>query len=215
MRFSTPAAFSTEPQLDGQVLAGFDAWIEVAGAVGPIRTTQWLERRWEEDEFPFHVIFAGVERLLKQPRPLDLAACVPTCQDLAERLRPGDAEMSELFWQPVIRWAMETGDSELLLRAAEAATAILNTFDEPRTVGRIWLDVLNWSRQPGRETATDVVETAFERVIAAAERDGAQLYSARLEFAQVQFHRSHATAETVSGDWHTNTELFALWYSTT
>jgi hypothetical protein len=215
MRYATPAAFSTEPTLDGKVLSGFDAWLDAAASAGPIRTTQWLERRSIGAEFPYHMIFAGIDRLLKQPRPIDLAAGAPICEDLADRLLTCDQEMAEVFLQPVIRWAMEIADVELLLRSGSTATGILNSFDEPRSVGRLWVDVLNWTRTPDLISKVDLIEHAFEQVISAAERDGAQLYAARLEFEQVQFHRQHGDLDEVVGEWRPDRESFAVWYAKT
>ena len=159
--------------------------------------------------------FAGIDRLLKQPGPIDLADGAPICWELAERLLPGDPEMAEVFLQPVIQWAMETADTDLLLQSGSTATAILNSFDEPQAVGRLWLDVLNWSRDLGRTSEVELIEHAFEQVIAAAERDGAQLYAARLEFEQVQFHREYGDREAVTGDWRPNGAAFEIWLTTT
>jgi hypothetical protein len=215
MRFATPAAFSTEPTLDAQVLSGFDAWIEAARELGPIRVTQWLERRSIGSDFPFHMVFGAIERLLKQSVPIDPGVGTSVCSELAEKLLAGDPEMAEMVLRPVIRWARDRDDAELLMQAGSTATEILNSFDEPQAVGRIWIDVLNWTRQPGHKTSVELIQHAFEQVIAAAERDGAQLYAARLEFEQVQFHRRFGEQENVTADWRTDAAAFEPWFSDT
>jgi hypothetical protein len=215
VRFSTPAAFSTEPELDRAIPHGFDAWIDVAGERGAIAVTQWLERRSIEAEFDFPMVFKGIERLLKLTGDPPSGPIALIAKDLAERVRAGDAEMAEIFWMPVLGNGFERGNAAAVFEAAMAISEIAFSYDEPRTPGRIWIDVLNWTRQPGRRVATELVQTAFDQVIAAATMDGAQVYAAKLEFRQVRFHKTHEAAgeESVEGDWDPDSPLFEPWFS--
>ncbi|HRA46850.1 MAG TPA: hypothetical protein PK819_02140 [Thermomicrobiales bacterium] len=212
MRFTTPAAFATEPALDASVVMGYEQWLDVARERGPIAVTQWLERRSFEGEFAFHMMFAAVERLLKQADQGSLRTVAPTLKDLAIRLQPTDPEMAELFWQPVATHAMAQNDFLTLKDAATAITGILREFDEPQGIAIFWWRVLAWTREDGRVAPVDLIATGFEELIAAASMDGQQVLAAQLEFQYVTLHKALGETDIATGDWMPGKPPIALWF---
>ena len=213
MRFTTPAAFATEPELDAAVLSGFDTWYDAARERGAAPVTKWLERRVVEDEFPWHDVFRAVNALVSLPPDADQVMVGSAAMPLAERLDPIDEEMVELCLQPVLRWGMDVGDAELLASAGERRSEILLAFAEPRAVAQLWIELLNWSRLPDKSVPVDLIFTALDYVISAASMDGAPGVSATLEYRQAQLHRQfEATGVSIAiGDWLPGSPPFEMW----
>jgi len=214
MRFSTPTAFSTEPTLDAAITGGFVAWLEVARERGPIAVTQWLERRAIGSDFPFHVVFARIEALLPLDPDRDLHLVAELSHDLTDRLGPFDAEMAELFWQPVLRRGVRENDFDSIAEAATAITGLAREFGELQTIARLWLALLKWTRVRPGETPVEFLETGFEYLSEAAAMDHQPGIAARLEYRLAQLHQSlDDDAESVTGDWTQGSGLPEAWFA--
>src|SRR4051794_15652057 len=171
MRFSTPAAFSTEPALDAAIAQGFVAWLRAANERGPIAVTQWLERRAIGSDFPFHAVFARIEAVLPLDPDRDIHVMAELCHDLTDRVGPFDAEMAELFCQPVLRSGVRENELNTVAEAAAVITGLARDFGEPQTIARLWLGLLNWTRVRSGETPVEFLETGFDQLSEAAAMD--------------------------------------------
>jgi hypothetical protein len=214
MRFSTPAAFSTEPALDAAIAQGFVAWLRAANERGPIAVTQWLERRAIGSDFPFHAVFARIEAVLPLDPDRDIHVVAELCHDLTDRVGPFDAEMAELFCQPVLRSGVRENELNTVAEAAAVITGLARDFGEPQTIARLWLGLLNWTRVRSGETPVEFLETGFDQLSEAAAMDHQPGIAARLEYRLAELHQSlDDDAESVTGDWTRGSGLPEAWFA--
>jgi hypothetical protein len=109
--------------------------------------------------------------------------------------------------------AVDLGDADMIAEATSHIAEIAFEVDEPTTAAEVWVDFLNWRREPESSSDADTVLTAFDEIIRAAEMDGAQADAARFGYLQVQF-QAMVDAEderATVGNWMPTDALLEVW----
>ena len=208
--FGSPLVFSADPKLDQALAQGIDAWEAEVAERGVMATAKWLTQRSSDAPLDNELLYEAIEYLLTSERQDDhmLARA-----ELAEMVQPGDLTLADLLWFAVRDSAIELGDADMIAEASTHIAAIAFDVDEPTTAAEVWIDFLNWRREPDSSSDADTVLTAFDEIIRAAEMDGAQADAARFGYLQVQF-QALVDAEderATAGNWMPNFAPFEVW----
>jgi hypothetical protein len=206
----SPLVFSANPKLDQALGQGIDAWEAEVAERGMLATAKWLTQRSVEARLNQELLLEAIEYLLTSERTDDhmLARA-----ELAEMLQPGDLTLADLLWFAVRDTAVELGDADMIAEASSHIAEIAFEVEEPTTAAEVWIDFLNWRREPESSSDADTVLTAFDEIIRAAEMDGAQADAARFGYLQVQF-QALVDAEderATAGNWMPSDAPFGVW----
>jgi hypothetical protein len=206
----SPLVFSANPKLDQALGQGIDAWEAEVAEHGALATARWLTQRSVEARLNQELLLEAIEYLLTSERTDDhmLARA-----ELAEMMQPGDMTLADLLWFAVRDTAVELGDADMIAEASSHIAEIAFEVEEPTTAAEVWIDFLNWRREPESSSDADTVLTAFDEIIRAAEMDGAQADAARFGYLQVQF-QALVDAEderATAGNWMPSDAPIEVW----
>jgi hypothetical protein len=206
----SPLVFSSDPKLDQALAQGIDAWEAEVAERGALATARWLTQRSAGVRLNQELLLEAIDYLLTSERTDDhmLARA-----ELAEMVQPGDLTLADLLWFAVRDTAIELGDADMIAEATSHIAEIAFEVDEPTTAAEVWIDFLNWRREPESSSDADTVLTAFDEIIRAAEMDGAQADAARFGYLQVQF-QALVDAEderATAGNWMPTDAPFEVW----
>jgi hypothetical protein len=196
----TPLSLSVDPRLDLALKAGVDKWEETVALRGATATARWLIHRSAGADLEQELVIDAIENLLLWEDPHDRALARA---EVAEMVQTEDSELAETLWFAVREYAFETGDADLLAEASSHIAEIAIELDDPTSAAEVWIDFLNWRREPESTSDPESVLTALDEIIRAAEMDGAQAEAARFGYMQVQFQRLVDTADerATVGNW--------------
>lgn len=210
MRFDTPLSLTVDPVLELAFREGHGAWARAVQARGTSATANWLIRRSVGVQLDEEAVKDAIASIALSRSPEALAAGQ---LELAELIREGDLEMSELLWQGVRDYAVAVGDADLMESATGELAAISGELKEPHALAKVWIDYLNWRRQPGSSSDPEQVLHAFDELIRAAEMSGAHRDAARYGWLQVQFQGAVDRNDpgALTGDWMPDSAPFVIW----
>lgn len=205
----TPLTFAYDPALDLALTRGWTAWIELARAKGIERTAEWLLRRGEAG-LDLSDLEPLLETLLDSSSPFD---CAMAASELAELTEMEDDAMAATLWEGVLVSGREATDSEVYFEGLSQLAEIELEYGDPQAAASLYIDFLNWVREPGHPTEAETVLTAFDQVIELAEADGAPSEAAAFTHAQTRFFRAIDGDDTriVSENWEDNLEPYVAW----
>ncbi|HET7056637.1 MAG TPA: hypothetical protein VFI12_09245, partial [Thermomicrobiales bacterium] len=133
--------------------------------------------------------------------------------ELGEMLQESDQELADLLWFAVRDYAMQASDGDLLAEATGHIAEIAFDYDEPTSAAEVWIDFLNWRREPESSSDSEAVLTAYDEIVRAAEMDGAQAVAATYGYQQAQFQKlvdSDDPRATV-GNWLPGSDPLETW----
>jgi hypothetical protein len=205
----TPLNFSFDAGLDAALTKGWAGWIETARKKGIERTAEWLLRRGETG-LDLSDLEPLLETLLESSVPFDRAMAA---SELAELTEVEDDAMAATLWEGVMVSGREAGDSEVYFEGLSQLAEIELEYGDPQAAAALYIDFLNWSREPGHSTEAEAILTAFDQIIELAEGDGAPTASAEYAHAQTRFFRSvdGDDSRIVSGNWEANDDEYVVW----
>jgi hypothetical protein len=205
----TPLNFSFDAGLDAALTKGWTGWIETARKKGIERTAEWLLRRGETG-LDLSDLEPLLETLLESSVPFERAMAA---SELAELTEVEDDAMAATLWEGVMVSGREAGDSEVYFEGLSQLAEIELEYGDPQAAAAIYIDFLNWAREPGHSTEAEAILTAFDQIIELAEGDGAPTASAEYAHAQTRFFRSvdGDDSRIVSGNWEANVDEYVVW----
>jgi hypothetical protein len=205
----TPLNFSFDAGLDAALTKGWTGWIETARKKGIERTAEWLLRRGETG-LDLPDLEPLLETLLESSVPFDRAMAA---SELAELTELEDDAMAATLWEGVMVSGREAGDSEVYFEGLSQLAEIELEYGDPQAAAALYIDFLNWAREPGHSTEAEAILTAFDQIIELAEGDGAPTASAEYAHAQTRFFRSvdGDDSRIVSGNWEANVDEYVVW----
>jgi hypothetical protein len=205
----TPLNFSFDAGLDAALTKGWTGWIETARKKGIERTAEWLLRRGETG-LDLSDLEPLLETLLESSVPFDRAMAA---SELAELTEVEDDAMAATLWEGVMVSGREAGDSEVYFEGLSQLAEIELEYGDPQAAAALYIDFLNWAREPGHSTEAEAILAAFDRIIELAEGDGAPTASAEYAHAQTRFFRSvdGDDSRIVSGNWEANGDEYVVW----
>jgi hypothetical protein len=205
----TPLNFSFDAGLDAALTKGWTGWIETARKKGIERTAEWLLRRGETG-LDLSDLEPLLETLLESSVPFDRAMAA---SELAELTEVEDDAMAATLWEGVMVSGREAGDSEVYFEGLSQLAEIELEYGDPQAAAALYIDFLNWAREPGHSTEAEAILTAFDQIIELAEGDGAPTASAEYAHAQTRFFRSvdGDDSRIVSGNWEANVDEYVVW----
>ena len=208
--FGSPLVFSADPRLDQALTNGLDAWEAEVAERGVLATGKWLMQRGPEIRLDREMVYEAIENLLTSERADDLMLARA---ELAEIVQRADLALADLLWFAVRDLAMDMNDADMIAEASTHIAAIAFEVEEPTTAAEVWIDFLNWRREPGSSSDPDTVLTAFDVIIRAAEMDGAQADAARYGYLQVQFQAlvDAADERATVGNWLPDDQPYVVW----
>ncbi len=206
---NSPLTFTFDAGLDTALTKGWNAWIETARKKGVERTTEWLMRR-ETIALELSDLEPLVETLIGSGAPFDRAMAA---SELAELTEVDDDAMAATLWEGVLVSGREASDSEVYFEGLSQLAEIEAEYDDPQAAASLYIDFLNWARQPGHSTEAEAILSAFDRIVELAEDDGAPAASAEFTHAQSRFFRSidGDDGRIVSENWERNEEPYVVW----
>ncbi len=210
MRFDTPLSLTVDHRLELAFREGHAAWTEAVRERGTHATANWLLRRSVGVEIDRDAALDAIEGIVLSRTPEDLADAQ---RELVSLIREGDLEMSELLWTALRDAGLALNDPETIEEATTELATISGELDEPLNRASVWIDYLNWRRQPGSSSDPDQVLQAFDEIIQAAEETGAHRDAARFGYLQVQF-QALVDAEderATVGNWLPTDAPFEVW----
>jgi hypothetical protein len=205
----TPLIFSFDAGLDNALTRGWTAWIETARKKGVERTTEWLLRRDETGLDP-EELEPLVHAILQSDAPFDRALAA---SELAEYIEVEDDAMAATLWEGVLVSGKEANDSEVYFEGLSQLAEIESEYGDPQAAAALYLDFLNWSREPDHSTEAEAIFSAFDQLIMLAEGDGAQTEAADFGHAQTRFFRfvEGDDARIISEDWDPGRPHYVVW----
>jgi hypothetical protein len=205
----TPLNFSFDAGLDAALTKGWTGWIETARKKGIERTAEWLLRRGETG-LDLSDLEPLLETLLESSVPFERAMAA---SELAELTELEDDAMAATLWEGVMVSGREAGDSEVYFEGLSQLAEIELEYGDPQAAAALYIDFLNWAREPGHSTEAEAILTAFDQIIELAEGDGAPTASAEYAHAQTRFFRSvdGDDSRIVSGNWEANVDEYVVW----
>jgi len=205
----SPLNLTVDPKLDGALGAGWDAWEQVARAVGLVKTVSWVSQRTGPD-VPRDDLRYHIESLLSADDP-DEAAFARA--ELAELVEECDDALADTLWEGVLQRGLDTKEPDLIFEASLHLAAIADELGDPLAAAECFIDFLNWRRQPDSVSDPESVQTAFDEIVRLAEADGQPRIAAMFSYRQVRFTK-HADAEAdqaSAGDWESDNAPYASW----
>jgi len=205
----TPLTFAFDAGLDAALTRGWQGWIDTARKKGIERTAEWLLRR-DETGLALSDLEPLLKTLLEGPSPFDRAMAA---SELAELTELEDDAMAATLWEGVLVSGRDAEDSETYFEGLVQLAEIELEYGDPQAAAALYVDFLNWAREPGHSTEAESILTAFDQLIQLAEGDGAPTASAEYAHAQTRFFRSidGDDSRIVSGNWEANDDQYVVW----
>ncbi len=206
---STPLTFAFDAALDAALTKGWAGWIEAARKKGVERTAEWLLRRDDAGLDPSD-LEPLLRTLLESSSAFDRAMAA---SELAELTEIEDDAMAATLWEGVLISGREAADSEVYFEGLSQLADIELEYGDPQAAAALFIDFLNWTREPDHPTEAEAILTAFDRIVELAEGDGAPAASASYTHAQNRFFKSidEDDSRIVAGNWEPNGEPFVVW----
>jgi hypothetical protein len=204
-----PLTFSFDAGLDAALTRGWSGWIDVARAKGIERTAEWLQRR-SEIILDLSDLEPLLEALLEASSPFDRAMAASELAELAEM---DDDALAATLWEGMMVSGREAEDSEVYFEGLSQLAEIESEYGDPQAAASLYIDFLNWAREPGHPTEAEAILTAFDQIAGLAEADGAQLEAANYLHAQTRFFRSvdGDDSRIVTENWEPNVDPYVVW----
>jgi hypothetical protein len=205
-----PLVFSMDFRLDHALRTGVEAWESTVAVRGATATAKWLMDRSAGADLDQELVLEAIENLLLSETPEDRALARA---EIAEIAQAEDSELADMLWFAVRDHAIQTNDSDLIAEASTHIAEIAFDLDEPTSVAEVWIDFLNWRREPGSASDPESVLTAFDEIVRAAEMDGAQAVAARYRYMQVQFQAlvDADDPRATVGNWLAHSDALESW----
>lgn len=207
----SPLTFSFDAGLDAALARGWESWISVARQRGVERTAEWLLRRGNS-ELDLPDLEPLLETLLESHSPFDRAMAA---SELAELNEVEDDAIAATFWECVLISGRDADDSEVYYEGLSQLAEIELEYGDPQAAAALYIDFLNWAREPGHATEAETILSAFDQVIALAETDGEPSVAADFSHAQTTFFRSIGGDDSriVTNGWGMGAEPYVVWES--
>lgn len=191
-------------------MQGIDPWIVAVRDRGALATSKWLIRRSIEVELDEELVLEALENMILAEDPGEAALA---CAELAEIVQVGDLELADLLWFSVRDYAISVNDPELIVDSTTQIAEIAFELDEVTTAGEVWIDFLNWRREPESTSDAETVLIAFDEIIRSAEMDGAHGDAAKYGYLQVQFQKlvDAEDRRATVGNWMPDQTPFVGW----
>jgi hypothetical protein len=205
----TPLTFSFDAGLDSALTRGWSGWIEAARKKGVERTTEWLLRRDDTGLEP-NELEPLIEAVLASEAPFDRAMAA---SELAEYIEVEDDAMAATLWEGVLVSGRDANDSEVYFEGLSQLAEIEIEYGDPQAAAALYVDFLNWTREPGRSIEADSIFGAFDQLILLAEADGEPAAAADYGHAQTRFFRfvEGDDARIVEQDWDPAHGPYVVW----
>lgn len=205
----SPLTFSFDAGLDAALSKGWQNWIEVARQKGIERTGEWLLRR-SEGGLDLSDLEPLLESLLESTSPFDRAMAA---SELAELTEVDDDAIAATLWECVLLSGREADDSEVYFEGLSQLAEIEIEYGDPQAAAALYIDFLNWAREPGHASEAETILTAFDQIIGLAEADGAPAAAADFAHAQTQFFRAidGDDSRIVSSGWGSPGVPYVAW----
>jgi hypothetical protein len=205
-----PLTVSVDLRLDLALRSGIEAWETTVADRRATATTKWIMQRSAGAGLDQELVIEAIENLLLAEDPADRARARA---ELGEMLQESDQELADLLWFAVRDYAMQASDGDLLAEATGHIAEIAFDYDEPTSAAEVWIDFLNWRREPESSSDPEAVLTAYDEIVRAAEMDGAQAVAATYGYQQAQFQKlvdSEDPRATV-GNWLPSADPLETW----
>jgi hypothetical protein len=205
-----PLTVSVELRLALALRSGIEAWETTVADRRATATTKWIMQRSAGAGLDQELVIEAIENLLLAEDPVDRALARA---ELGEMLQESDQELADLLWFAVRDYAMQASDGDLLAEATGHIAEIAFDYDEPTSAAEVWIDFLNWRREPESSSDPEAVLTAYDEIVRAAEMDGAQAVAATYGYQQAQFQKlvdSDDPRATV-GNWLPGSDPLETW----
>ncbi|MGC4047614.1 MAG: hypothetical protein QM758_27790 [Armatimonas sp.] len=205
----TPLTFTYDAGLDNALTRGWSGWVDVARRKGVERTTEWLSRRDETGLDPIELA-PLIEAVLESGSPFDRAMAA---SELAEYIEVEDDAMAATLWEGVLLSGREANDSEVYFEGLSQLAEIEIEYGDPQAAAALYVDFLNWTREPDHSTEAEAIFSAFDQLIMLAEADGEPAASADFGHAQTRFFRfvGGDDSRIISENWDPTSELYVVW----
>ncbi len=205
----TPMTFSFDPGLDLALTRGWATWIDVARNKGVERTAEWLLRRDEIGLDPDE-LDALITTLLESESAFDRSMAA---SELAEYVADEDDAVAAVLWEGVLTSGRDANDSEVYFEGLSHLAEIEDDYGDPQAAAALYVDFLNWTREPGRSTEAEAIFSAFDRLIELAESDGAPAAAAGYGHIQNRFFRfvDGDDSRIVSDEWDPGELPYGVW----
>lgn len=204
-----PITLTTSPCLDATIHQGWDAWITVVQDLGASATSVWLSQRAGDRDLRA-ALFPALEAVLTAGGPDDE---VEARIELAELSEVVDDLVVETCWEGVLLAARAAGDGDAMAVATTRLATISEAHGDALTAAELYIEFLNWRRQPGSSSDSDAVATSFEEIIRLAERDRNPKAAAIYTFRYATFTQmvDRDDGRVVAGDWEANESPYEAW----
>lgn len=204
-----PLTFTYDAALDAGLTRGWPDWIAIARKKGVERTAEWLLRRGD-GSIDLSDLEPLLETLLEGSSPFERAMAA---SELAELTELDDDAIAAVLWEGVMRSGQEAEDSEVYFEGLSQLAEIELEYGDPQAAAALYIDFLNWVREPAHSTEAESILVAFDQVIQLADADGAPAASADFSHAQTRFFRAidGDDSQIVSGNWETSDEPYVVW----
>lgn len=205
----TPLTFTFDAGLDNSLQRSWSGWIETARKKGVERTTEWLSRRDETGLDPIELA-PLIEAILQSDSPFDRAMAA---SELAEYIEVDDDAMAATLWEGVLLSGREANDSEVYYEGLSQLAEIEIEYGDAQAAAALYVDFLNWTREPDHSTEAEAIFSAFDQLIMLAEADGEPAASADFGHAQTRFFRfvGGDDSRIISENWDPASELYVVW----
>lgn len=205
-----PVTLSVNPGLDIALRAGVDSWESSVARRGATATKKWVLHRAGGSDLDGELVLEAIENLLLSEDSLDRTLARA---ELGEIVQDADSELADLLWFAVRDYSLAASDADLLAEASAHIAQIAFDLDEPTTAAEVWIDFLNWRREPDSTSDPETILTAFDEIIRAAELDGAQADAARYGYLQAQFQALVETDDprATIGNWMAHEHSLESW----
>jgi hypothetical protein len=207
---ASPLSLSVDSRLDLALHAGIDAWEKTVAERGATATAKWLRQRAAGADLDDEIMLEALENLIMSSDPHDRSMARA---EVAEMTQAGDPELAEVLWFAVRDYAISINDADLLADATGHLAEVAFDLDDPTTAAEVWIDFLNWRREPDSTSDPESVLTAFDEIIRAAEIDGAKADAARFGYLQVQLQALAAAEDerATVGNWLAHHDPITSW----
>ncbi len=205
----SPIVMTTNPRLSWALKGNGPDFERAMEAVGLEKTHTWLKDR-VGDEIPEEYLRPAVEAWFASDGAEDrMMARV----ELAEMLADADEATAELLWEASMQDGFERNDSEQAFDAMAHLAEIAEQTGDPLTAADVYIDFLNWRREPEHISDPEFVHQAFEEVVRLAEAGGDIAAAARFGHAHAQYTRAEDAGDEAAteGDWAPGTPSYTGW----
>jgi hypothetical protein len=206
---SSPLRLTRSPRLDNALRLGWEPFSRTLAAAGPQDAARWLSARTGDPE-----LAEVAEPLLASALGHDPDEAADALFGLAELAEETEDELlADTLWEGVLDRAREIGEGDLIAEATRRLAALAERHGDPLAAAELFIEFLNWRRQPEHSSDPEDVETAFDEIVRLAAADGAQQAVAQYAYRQVGFTRllDAEDPRAVEGDWETDSLAYQTW----